>query len=141
MRAIANFGKIGKYAEPAIPKLIALTEANRPETRAFTAQALGENASFPKESVPALKKLLNDKDKDVRHTAAYALSKMGEYALPVYKEMLSNEDWYIRLKACHGLENIGSKAKPALAELRILINDKDQEVRRAVVKCIAVLEK
>src|SRR5438445_12511251 len=63
---------------------------------------------------------LKDPDAEVRHQAAYALSRMGfniRQAFPALKEAVKDSDPSVRQYAAEALGNTGTQALPVLLEL------------------------
>ncbi|HVE42961.1 MAG TPA: HEAT repeat domain-containing protein [Planctomycetota bacterium] len=104
--------------------------------RAIGARLLGECGPAAAATLPALTKLLQDLDGDVRVAAAEALMKIapetqGEAALGALIEGLKHPDLLVRLRAAEALGGRGAQAKSGLPALRAAVQDPEAEVRQA----------
>jgi HEAT repeat protein len=97
----------------------------------------------PKKSVPALARLLADKDEDVRNAACSALVWFmadAKLAVPVLIEILGeNPDGQVRLMAAEKLGDIGPAAKEAVPALEKARQDKDEKVRKAAGEALEAI--
>ena len=122
------FTELGPCAWPCLMDVLI---DERGEVRKNVAIALIMFAE-PKQTVPALTELLNDKDYSVRVAAAMRSGKIGpdaKAAVPALIEMLKNQDSYLRCTAAYTLAMIGPEAKIAVPALIGLLRDKDMNVR------------
>jgi HEAT repeat protein len=92
---------------PCLPALRKALGDNDAHVREWSAQAIGEIGPGAAEAVPALIALLRNLDVGSRHSAAFALWKIGpKAALPALREALSDPDEFVRQSAAMAIENI-----------------------------------
>ena len=150
-------GKIRVYAARAllemrpaskstIQLLTQLLEDEEPPVRQSAALALEavtsriNSGSEVEIVIPALKRLLSDKDSKVRLAAASSLWWIDSEAEPTVcalTELLPDRDCEVRVGAASVLGMMGLKAKPAIPILVRLLKDENEEVRIAVLHTLA----
>ncbi|MDF1664875.1 MAG: HEAT repeat domain-containing protein, partial [Planctomycetota bacterium] len=85
-----------------------------------------------KSSIPALVKMLGDKDGTLRVNAIYAVSAVGEAAIPALTGALSSRNVNQRMNSIYALGNLGPRAKSALPTINKYAKDREAGVRKAV---------
>jgi HEAT repeat protein len=80
-------------------------------------------------AIPALMAALQDKNLQVRRSAADVLRQIGRPAIPALAKALKNSDANVRSYAAYVLGRIGAEAKTALPQLVPLLKDSDANVR------------
>jgi HEAT repeat protein len=91
-----------------------------PNTRQYAANVIHDMGPEAKAAVPALIKLLHDKDSDSRDAAAKALGAMrsaAKAAVPALINALDDPESYVRHVAAESLGQIGPDAKSAAPDL------------------------
>jgi HEAT repeat protein len=94
-------------------------------------------------SVPGLIKSLQDKDADIRCTAATVLGKYGaeaKEAVPALIGALKDEDKYVRMAAAYSLARMGRDAQEALPALKEVSRDKEPKVREAAAYALKEIQ-
>ena len=89
-----------------------------------------------KDVVPQIAELLNDRNPDIRGTAAYALGIMGERAkdfAPQIAELLKDDYWAVKIPATKALGMMGEHAKDLAPQIAELLNDEEEGVRIAAL--------
>lgn len=109
--------------------------------RATGARLLGECGAAALPSVPALVKLLQYPDGDVRVASAAALLRIapephGDAAFAVLSDALRHADLLIRRRAAEALGGLGPKSSRLLPALRTAVQDPEPEVRQAAQEAI-----
>jgi HEAT repeat protein len=107
--------------------------------RATGARLLGDCGSAALPAAPALTRLLQDPDGDVRVAAAEALLKIApDKAAPlaVLLDALKHSDLLIRSRAAQALGGRGPQAAGAADALRAALQDPEPEVRRAAQEAL-----
>lgn len=109
--------------------------------RLKAAKDLGKLGSAAADAIPALQKLLQDPDEDVRRVAANSIRLIQQGAGPSEAlqkliQQLNSPDELMRLKAAKDLAKLGPAAKVALPALEKLLQDPDEDVRRVVANAI-----
>lgn len=103
-----------KAGAEAVRELLKDPKKLTPFARACLAEAAG--VLNDRESIPALRVLLTDKDADVRHRAALALGRMGDRAaLPILRSLLANPRSSLRVDAGMALLNYGRQEAELVA--------------------------
>jgi HEAT repeat protein len=125
---------LGKVGDPlAVETLIQLLPSKDSYVRRRTLEALWR-IKTPTVVEPLLKALQEDEDSRLRYDAAEWLGMMQEQsALPALNKALSDEDDNVRDSAAVAIGRIDSD------HLLALLNDKDENVRRAVVHGLGVI--
>lgn len=109
--------------------------------RATGARLLGDCGAAAQSAVPAVSKLLQDPDGDVRVAAAEALLKLapdrqGEAALAVLAEALKHPDLLVRRRSAEALAGRGPQARSVLPALTAALRDPEPEVRQAAAAAV-----
>jgi HEAT repeat protein len=147
--ALSNLGE---------PGMAALIDALGPSTRLRPAglgsvcYALRTQGPAASNAVPALARLLQHSDVDLRAKAASALAQIGRPAVPPLTQALSDKDPEIRLLAVTNLAAIGPLARDAvpalievsakdLPELRVAAVDSLSQIRPSASNVVAALER
>jgi HEAT repeat protein len=113
----------------------------KPDVRAAAARALLELGPIP-EDLPALARLLKDRDEAVREAAVRSLGKLGPAAketVPQLVKLLTNDGLsQVRIAAAVALGEIGPDALSAVAKLQQAVRD-DRVVEPAAKKALEKL--
>lgn len=146
VRALWQAGAVAKEAGG----VARLREALRDKddfVRMYAARALARIGPDAKDAVPALlQRLRQDEERDVRKLSAKTLGLIGARAIgpqlpetvQVLSEALKDEHPGLREYAARSLGQLG--AKDAIAALKEITKDKDEQVRAAAVEAINRLE-
>lgn len=105
-------------------------------------QALGSLKA--QAAIPALTKLLNDPQWDVRMTAAWSLGLIGpaaNTALPALEPLFNDENREVRFAAISALGGIGPAAKAEMPLLATSLRDQDGLVRCAAAAAVWGIDK
>jgi HEAT repeat protein len=144
--------RLGKYAEDAVPEMIAALEntATSELAREHAALALGRigGTSDGIKAIPVLKKLAADRATPLSVRKA-SVESLGEYgkdaadAIPVIGALLGSKDTpgELREKAAAALDQLGTEARPILPVLLKSVKDENKVVRCLVVHTLGVLGK
>ena len=87
-------------------------------------------------AIPALMKALQDKNLQVRRSAADVLRQIGPPAIPALVKALKDSDANVRSIAAYVLGKIGAKAKTALPQLVPLLTDSNAKVRSSAASAL-----
>ena len=145
MIALSRIDPSARELEPACRMMIGkLLEDERQGSfgaRATGARLLGECGAAALPAVPALAKLLQHPDGDVRVAAAEALLKIapekhGDASVGALADALKHADLLIRRRAAEALGGRGPQASAALPALRAAVQDPEPEVRTAAEEAI-----
>ena len=110
--AVLALGELRGLAKAALPKLGTLIEQSSDKVRRTVADALGMIEEPAQDVIALLIKGLQDKDTQVRFTAALSLTRFGEAAgaaVPYLEAALADENRYVRGHALEALRYIGTK--------------------------------
>src|SRR5438128_5082049 len=91
---------------------------------------LAEYGSRAKAAVPALVRILQEPNEELRVATALTLGKIGKAAVAPVTELLSHPDTDIRFYGLWALGNIGPEARAATAKVLRGLGDKDANIRR-----------
>ncbi len=115
-----------------------------PFVRAFFVRTLGSLAADTADVMPRLVAALKDGDASVRMAATVALRRpVGDRrpAVPGLIGLLTDVDSQVRCGAAWALRDLGKEARDAVPALRdVLLNDADEESRRAAFEAIQPIE-
>ena len=90
----------------------------------------------PKESLPVIRKLLKDRNPEVRASAINALAGMrDEESLPVIRELLKDKNTGAKITAITALSGI--RDKESIPEIRKHLNDEDAGVRTTSIYALS----
>jgi HEAT repeat protein len=141
LRALDVLETMGPQAAPAVPSLVRATADPNVFVRWASARGLGEIGPLDTaRTVPALARLVFDRDLDVGLAATKALERYGpaaKAAIPDLILALRATDARKRLAAIAALEGIGTDAKTAIPALSVALTDVDMDVRRAAADLLA----
>jgi HEAT repeat protein len=138
---VRALGRMGTPARPAIPAMMHVASRSFDLERAVveaTDHILASGADAGE--VPALIKLLHDKDPATRLRTARVLGSLGPVAkdaIPALTETLRDPDIDVRHQALYALRRVRPTAKPTEAEVGVFVldlRDPDPAVRLAAVK-------
>jgi HEAT repeat protein len=118
--ALPRFAEFaGRLGEPALrERLTLLADHANPEVRVQSARALG---GFPhKDSVVALKRLIEDSAWEVRAQAARSLGMIADVSsLLLVRDALRDPVWWVRLRAALALMRFAAAGRNALLESEV----------------------
>jgi HEAT repeat protein len=113
------------------------------EARYTAIDDLGERHMAAAAVVPALEKLLADKDAKVRWRSARALGDYGAQAInaaPALRNLLKDSDAVVQYHAAVALGRVGDKSDETVHALVAAATGKDERVARAAIASIRELE-
>jgi HEAT repeat protein len=120
IRAADNLGKIGKFAEPAIPSLLVALKDDHVTVRGVAADSLGKIGVSNEEVIVALLRIDDDGSHYGTQHAIEAIRKFGRSAVPTLIKYIDSD----RFQTTLALREIGKEAKEAVPELiRVLEED------------------
>jgi HEAT repeat protein len=133
-------GQLGNEAGAAVPTLaLALTD-KAVEIRRAAAGALAQLGPLAKDALAALEKAIqNDKDKNVRCSAIYAVGGLGKEAarsVPLLIGCVRQNIIEVRLAAIRALGNIGPAAEGAVKTLENAKRESQTEIRDAATDAL-----
>lgn len=141
--ALDAIERLGDVAEPLVPDLVAAVSDPDPFVRWAAARCLrGLAPRRPAEVVPALAKLLAERDPDIRIAALRALTAYEAAAvstLPALVEQVKRADPNVRTAAITLLNQFGEAAAPAVPALIDNLRHDDAKVRRAAAEALGLL--
>ena len=118
--ALPRFAEFaGRLGEPALrERLTALADHTDPEVRVQAARSLG---AFPhRDSVAALKRLIEDAAWEVRAQAARSLGMIADpTTLPLVRAALRDPMWWVRLRAAMALMRYAGAGRNALLDAEV----------------------
>jgi HEAT repeat protein len=135
--ALATLGVIGPRS--GLVKLDHIRESVQDRdalVRTRAAEALGRFGPQAGKSIAALQLALKDRDVNVRRAAAASLGRIGAAAVPTLTLGLNDRDHDVRKHVAAALGTVGPPAKEALAALRVVSRDADEEVAAAALAAI-----
>ncbi len=140
---------LGRCGGVAIGDLVAVVANSTGDTRASAANALGDMGAYDDavnqplaDAVPALTKILSDKDYTVRVSGAMALSRIGVHAAPALPQLLpllDDEEWAVAdaaVRAVAAADPSGKHSVPALAKV---LKNKKHDLREFVCMELAAM--
>lgn len=120
-------------------------QSGHPRERWNAADALGRlgRTCDVSSAVPALLRLAEDEDDDVRCAAARALGHVGSDARCASElvRLLADDDGCVRFGAAEGLGNLGSSASCGTVQLKEALEDEEEDVRAASAQALGKLVK
>ncbi|MCA9122104.1 MAG: HEAT repeat domain-containing protein [Planctomycetaceae bacterium] len=135
--------EIGPDAADAVPEIVEVLDAQKPQVRLEALVALGEIGAAAKSAVPAIAKVAeNDEFKDVRYAAIYALGKLDSdgIANKVLQKVMKSDDEFGRTIGAWALARTNPANKELVAEAVNLLVDsfksEDVHVRQAAARAI-----
>ena len=130
---------LGRCGAMAVGPLVASLSSKNDDVRSYAADALGDmgvyfdaDAQPLDQAVPALTKLLDDKDYVIRVSAARTLAKIGPRAKPAMgklTKLLDDPEWSVAEAAVEAVADVdpnGTKCVPALAAV---LQSKKHDIR------------
>jgi HEAT repeat protein len=144
-----TLGRIGPASAPAAAKIVDILKTDKNErvlsSACYAAGSIGPPAT---DAAPALVGLYNDGTDFQKMLAIWALLKIRpghdsivKRAVPLMTKGLSHERDDVRIEAAHALGNIGAPAASALPELRKLLDNPNDAVRKAAQEAMAKIQK
>lgn len=103
--------------------------SKKARVRGAAAAALAKFGDKAKAAIPALIKLLQDNDPNIRLEATITLAKIGPDSLLALEKALDSTSKLTRMGAALTLGHLGSAAKPAEPALKKLLKDSEEDVR------------
>ena len=86
--------------------------------------------------VPSLTQALQDENRSVRATAAWALENIGTDAVPALIQALQNPDANVRGSAAGALGSIGEGSEDVVPALTQTLKDPDSHVRHSAAEAL-----
>ncbi len=136
---------VGHGAEPAgdaqVNKLVEQLASDDAFVRLKAARSLGTLGPAAQSALPALEKLAQDPDEDVRAVAKAAVQKIrsgtsGDADVAKLAGQLADGDPLVRLKAAKALGEKGPAAQSAVQAMKKLLQDPDEDVRAVAASAI-----
>jgi HEAT repeat protein len=127
-QAAATQQEIQKKSK-VLQALITQLEDEDPKVRRAAAEVLQGMGPDASAAVPALARVLRDKDYLARGMAARALGHVGPAAVPALIDALKDQDKEVRRDAAFALRFLGPQGKEAVPALMAALSDGDREVR------------
>jgi HEAT repeat protein len=129
IRVLAAIGAPAAKAVPALVKVAGSNVPTDKAQRLEAFRALGAIAQDSATVVPLLLKSLKDADPEIKKAAGSALASYGKEAIPGLRKVVGEEDPAILEDALLTLGAIGPEAKEALAEVTPLLKSTQPQVR------------
>ncbi|HXJ59944.1 MAG TPA: HEAT repeat domain-containing protein [Verrucomicrobiae bacterium] len=145
MMGAYGFVALRTIAEPAVPALMELANADDGEVRYHAVYALGHLGAAAQPAIPLLIKRLEDPVEHVRGDAMNGLAGIHlqpDLVVPVLIKYAAdpNQNQGLRYTAIQGLGYFGDHAKAAVPTLKRLLFDPDAYVRLAVTNYLPLIE-
>lgn len=144
--AVIALGRISPEGAPTIAETMAqmLSTETDPEMRIELVTSLGLLGEKSAAVIAALTKLMTDPNEDLRRRAVRTLGTFGPAALPVANSILTvagtEKIKDIRVDAVHAFGSaLGAELKGRIKDLLPILQDRDYEVRLAVVEELGAL--
>ncbi len=135
--AVEALGKLGDFAKPAVPEILAAIDGGKMGALTNSARTLWQLTRDPNVVVPVLVEDLNRFGTSPE--AAAMLGELGEAAGPAVPELarsLESSDPVLRLAAAKALGQIGPAAKSAAPALQRAAEDESDDVRQAAQEAL-----
>ncbi|MDF1666205.1 MAG: HEAT repeat domain-containing protein [Planctomycetota bacterium] len=127
--------QIGPKSVPYLVKALSKEKKFAPKLKLV--KLLGTFGAQSKDAVPAIAKLLRNKNPDMRKAASLSLGNMGPTAAKAAAKELSNKKSYVRLAAAASLARMGASAKEVVPLLEArLLKEKKKDVKEAIKNAI-----
>ncbi|MEN6449155.1 MAG: HEAT repeat domain-containing protein [Thermoguttaceae bacterium] len=129
---------LGRIGSPAVSTLVECLNNPAAYVRCRAASALRE-AGPPKSAIPALSKMLREREERTQYAAAMALVRLGKAAIPALLDVLKERSagaWY----AADALGKIGPEARTAVPILTELLRDKNRRIRLSAASALADID-
>ena len=133
-------GNMGEAAVSAIPKLIQLIEDVNWEVCANAIKSLGQIGSVAHSAIPALSTSLRSENEIVRNNTILALAEIGLASVPFLIDALSDKDRLVRRSAAFSLSRIGQLSPTAIEALKEKLKDPEDSVKLSVAVVLAVID-
>ena len=92
-------------------------------------------------TLPAVRDhILNDSAYTVRSVGSAEVHAFGRPAVPLLMQLLEDPLQRVRSNACRGLGKLGSAARDALPDLRLRLDDADEETRSAAAAALRLID-
>jgi len=134
--------QLGGEADPIVSKIAELLTISTPELRFTTARALARFGRKGGKAVPAMIKLLDDKEDVIRQQAIITLQAFGpaaKDAVPAIGMKLSDPDFDVRRNAVALLKALGPIAVETAPQLSEQLKEQDEALRREVLEAIIAM--
>lgn len=117
--------------------LLAQLRAASPKTRALAATALADSGPAVAIRMQALRRALDDSDREVGEAVVWALGTIGAPAVPVLAGALSDPRAVVRIRALSALARVGQPADAVREQIRQAMYDPDVSVQKMAAVAIA----
>ncbi|MHB8954471.1 MAG: HEAT repeat domain-containing protein [Pirellulaceae bacterium] len=144
-----TLNNLGTAAAPATPALIKiLTDNNDIIERGFAALALGSIGPAAEEAVPQLLRCLQEPGDSAARVycrlkiadALWQISGAAEHLLAIGLEAVRRSEHWLRWHGAGLLGELGAAGSEAIPQLRSLLDDEHQLVRRSAAESLAKIE-
>jgi HEAT repeat protein len=125
---LASIGALGRMGADAVPYLITVLNHPSPEVRRAASDALGSIGPEAKEAAQALSLLLGDQDREMAQRAAFALGKIGRYAVPVLVQVAKGRD-HSAVEMAETAYSEGKVDPGVVQDLANILGNSDEEAR------------
>jgi hypothetical protein len=145
LESLRRIKELDNQGRKAIPKYLRALDHKYAPVRYWAVVGLHNNCKSPTDisrAKKALRESLKDPATIVRVAAAHALCDWDQEkeALPVLAQGLKDKTDKARLYAIIALDKIGEKARPVLPQMKIVLKDSDNYVKRVAQTAINQLE-
>ena len=134
--------QLGGEHLPIIAKIVELLKISNTESRVDTASTLSLFGRKGASATPAMIKLLDDTDENVRQSAIMALKAFGpgaKEAIPALAVKLTDKDLEVRRATAATIKEFGPVAAEVTPTLAKLLSDPDDSFRREVIEAITAI--
>jgi HEAT repeat protein len=137
-QAIQGLQQSGSAGGPAAPLLLDILQNDPdPNLRQQALYALQQVGGDAKVMMPALKKMIEDDNANVRMAALQVIWRYGVESIPLIVKCFEDKDDNIRQNAVWILQNVQGDLKSALPQIKMLLKNKNSNVRQGAVHLLA----
>ncbi len=133
-------GSMGEAAASAVPTLIHLVDDVNWEVCANAIKSLGQIGSAAHSAIPVLNRALRSENEIMRNNTALALAEIGSAAVPTLVEALTDKDKLVRRSAVFSLSRISQLPLTAIQALKVRLNDPEESVRLSAAVVLALVD-
>ncbi len=138
--AIRSIGPDAQLVRPVVPGMMQSLGDTNWTMRLAAVNALAALRPPPPEAVPALVRLLNDSNENVREEAMHSLvAQTNTSVLPMLDKWLRDKDSYVVTEAATQIGVFGTNAAASEPRLRELLDAPSMTVRQAATNALAAI--